>query len=276
MNPAGLIAAALALILVAENVPTSPSLSRTQIDAMAPEAVAHLLFGERSNLLPLWQTPGNSRRIDAPLELLMFRSPGRSSGTAGLCVSDQIQMGFEPAGPIQGAATPVRPTRTWSSPIFYLANDRVALSAAPVGENARPAADAECRSIDPRHVHVFLARDPERLARTLAIVEQAIAAAQRGVTPVPIDCSATGGQGHVQLGTRECMALVARIEMDRADQVRPCPEEAWNCTRIEISLDPPAGSIDLIELRILDGEPGAPPSRLIVTPIAPPSLDTAG
>lgn len=264
--------AALALVQAAPaDAPTS--WSRTEVDAMGPAAVARRLLGDgAANVLPMWEARGAGPAVDAPLRLLMFRSIGRSSGLAGLCASDQIQVRFAPAGPVQGAATRVRTDRSWSSPIFYLAGEAAAAPVA-VSAEARPAADAACRAIDPRRTHIFLAPDPDLLARALSILTQAAAAARAGSPPAPLDCAATGWEGHAALDRRQCTALIAGIDVDLVDSAAPCPgAEPWRCTIVEIGLEPGSGEIDRIEVRIDDGGPGLPPARLAVSRIAPPPM----
>lgn len=272
MQGAGLFLASLALVQAPPA--DAPTWSRTEVDAMGPAAVAQRLLGDgAANVLPMWETRGAGAAIDAPLRLLMFRSIGRSSGLVGLCTSDQIQVRFAPAGPVQGAATRVRTDRSWSSPIFYLAEDAPASAPAAVSAEARPAADAACRAIDPRRTHIFLAPDPDLLARALAVLNQAVAAAGAGAPLAPLDCAATGWEGHAPLDPRQCTALIARIDVDLVDSAAPCPgAEPWGCTIVEIGLEPDSEGIDRVELRIDDGGPGLPPARLAVSRIAPPPI----
>ncbi|HEY5712065.1 MAG TPA: hypothetical protein VIT38_09230 [Allosphingosinicella sp.] len=274
MHGAGRLFAVLA---VAQAAPPDapPTWSRTEVEAMAPEAVARRLLGDgAANVLPMWESRGSGPAVDAPLRLLMFRSVGRSSSLAGLCAADQIQIRFAPAGPIQGAATRVRTDRSWSSPIFYLVESALAATPAAVPAAARPAADAACRAIDPRRIHIFLSPDPDLLARALGIVTQAAAAARAGTATAPLDCAATGWEGHAPLDTRQCSALIAGIDLERVDSAAPCPgAEPWRCTIVEIGLEPGSGPIDRIEVRIEDGGPGLPPARLAVGRIAPPPMN---
>ena len=274
MQGIGLLLAALALAQAAP-AEAPPTWSRSEVDAMGPAAVARRLLGDgAANVLPMWEARGAGPAIDAPLRLLMFRSIGRSSGLVGLCASDQIQVRFAPVGPIQGAATRVRTERSWSSPIFYLADESVASTPTAVSAEARPAADAACRAIDPRRTHIFLAPEPDLLARALGALAQAAAAARTGAAWAPLDCAATGWQGHAPLDRRQCTALIAGIDIDLVDSAAPCPgAEPWRCTIVEIGLAPGSGPIDRIEVRIDDGGPGQKPARLVVTRIAPPPLN---
>jgi hypothetical protein len=259
------------MVLAQAAAADAPTWSRTEVDSMGPAAVARGLLGDgAANVLPMWEARTGGPAVDAPLRLLMFRSVGRSSGLAGLCASDQIQVRFAPAGPIQGAATRVRPDRSWSSPIFYLAGEAAA-APAPLSAEARPAADTACRAIDPRRTHIFLAPDPDVLARALGVIAGAAAAARHGTMPAPLDCAATGWEGHAPLDHGRCAALVAGIDVNLVDSAAPCPgAEPWRCMIVEIGLEPGPAGIDRIELRIDDGGPGQPPARLVVTRIAPP------
>jgi hypothetical protein len=262
--------ASLALVQAA-TADAPPTWSRTEVDAMGPAAVSQRLLGDGAvNVLPMWEARGAGPAIDAPLRLLMFRSVGRSSGFVSLCSADQIQVRFAPAGPIQGAATRVRPDRSWSSPIFYLAGEAATAMPTAVSAEARPAADAACRAIDPRRTHIFLAPDPDLLARALSVLAQAVVAARAGAALAPLDCAATGWEGHAPLDSRQCAALIAGIDVDRVDSAAPCPgADPWRCTIVEIGLEPGSGPIDRVELRIDDGGPGLPPARLAVSRIAP-------
>jgi hypothetical protein len=204
----------------------------------------------------------------------MFRTAGRSAGFVGLCVANQINVRFEPAGPIEGAATRVRPLRSWSTEVYYLPDDTFPVAPAPVSTADRPTEDANCRSIDSRRTHIFLAPDPDVLARALAALSQARATASAGLSPVPLDCPSTEA-GQPRLDEQRCLALIARIELDRVDRVSGCPGlEPWRCVIAEIGFDPGAGESEgtMAEIRIDDGGPGQSPVRITVSRIAPPLM----
>ena len=265
---------ALAGPAAAQEALPDAAISQSEVDSLPPEAVARRLFGDGgANLLPMWD--GHARRGPSAdvLRILTWRAHGRSSGFAGLCVAEQILVRFAAGGNRPpGPATRVRPERTWSTPVYYLTDDRIAFPPAALADAARPAEDSNCRAIDPRHVHVFLTRDAERLARTLGLLSQAVDAARRGTARAPLDCADTGGEGQAPLDSTQCMALIARIELDRVDAVRPCPGAERPCTIAEIGFDAPPGGIARVELVIDDQGDDRPPAGLVVHRLTLPAI----
>lgn len=266
------------LLLLALATQTGPwssvqpvTISRTEVRSIGREAAARLLFGDRGSvLLPMPPQPSAQPEPDRPLRYLTYFSPGRSTGRAGLCQADQVGVQFEPAGPNRGAATLIRPSRSWSGPFFYLARPRVAPTGAPLAEAARPGQEAACRAIDPRGTHLFFARDPDTVAQALPAMAQAVGKA-RARRRLPLDCTATGSTEAMPLNARRCRAFVARIDVTLAHMVSTCRSQAaTRCFEAQLSFDPRSGPISWATFRIEDGGPGTVPARVAIIRMEPP------
>jgi hypothetical protein len=274
MRIAGVLALLAMLASPAEALQPPATISRTQIQAMGPDAVARMLFGDRAaNILPPRTASGRAPVPDRPLRLLTFWTVGRATSRAGLCQSDQIEFSFEPTEPDRGADTQVRQRQTWSSAVFYLPHRGVLPSGAVVSEERRAAEDAACRAVDPQRSPLIFAPDPDLLAQAMGDAARVIAAARRG-RALPLDCSATGTAEAAPLDGHRCRALVGGIDIEQQAQTfRASPGQVpGRCFEVMLGFDPRSHPISWAVLRIENDGPGTQTNRVVVTRLNPPPI----
>ncbi len=249
MLAAWLLPASLALAQATTDLPTV-SLSRVQVDAMAPLAVTNLVFGRRAtNIRPLWHAKPRGRGPDTPLRLLIFRSTGRSAGVAGLCTADEIHVRFEPSGRISGAATRVRLQQMAQGFFYYFRSNRIPTAVDVLTETGRVAQDRACRAFDSRYVRPIVAIDQFGMVDGFAAASRIIGAARSGMAGADLDCRGMEPVADTRRGTGHCMALIGQIDLSRADWSGACPDrEVGHCTLIELSGG--SHSTDRIQIRI--------------------------
>jgi hypothetical protein len=273
MLAAWLLPAFLALAPATADLPTV-SLSRVQVDAMAPQAVTSLVFGRRAtNIRPMWRARRRGRRPDTPLRLLIFRSTGRSAGVAGLCTADEIHARFGFSGPISGAATRVRLQQMGQGYFYYFRSNRVPTAVDVLTETGRVAEDRACRAFDTRYVRPIFAVDEIGMVSAFATVSRIVATARSGVAEADLDCSGMEPVGDDTRGTGRCMTLIGQIDLNRADWAGVCPDrEIGRCTLIELSGG--ATPTNRIQLRIEMEGGNSPVERFSISRITgrPPSI----
>ncbi len=97
--------------------------TKTEVRAMPPEAMVPRLFGGLAPLiLPIPDRGQPGVRPTRPLRSLSFLTRSSRTNWEGICQSDLFQVEFEPAGPIAGADTRVRPWRVVTETLYCVPN----------------------------------------------------------------------------------------------------------------------------------------------------------
>jgi len=245
------------------------TLSRAEVQAMAPETVASRLFGDLSTiLLPLSPADQVHSRPNQPLRALMFRTVGTGTYFPGVCRSDLVGVEFENAGPDRGAETRVRPRSIRTSSQFYVPDPTALSSASFQSRVAQEAAQAACRRVDPRHAHLIHAPSDWDASEGLRALDVTAAEARSGTLPAP-DCGEPG------LGQPACVVWLARVGLDQVVIVNRCRDAMSRpCHEIQVSSQPlsdwRAGATVRIETDYAGHVTGVAVRRTQVIPVASP------
>src|ERR1700710_483490 len=154
-------------------------LTKVTVRTMPEQVLARRLFGELGRImLPDVYHGRPGRRPTRPLDLLSFATVPGAANAEGLCETQWVTVYFEPAGPLRGADTPVRPRRINSS-TAYIVRDLARFRAASSGDSeSERNADAACRAIDPRLAHSIAGRSEDRVDGGLRLLLPFIDAAK--------------------------------------------------------------------------------------------------
>jgi hypothetical protein len=210
-------------------------LTKNEVRRMAPETVARRIFGELGPLmLPVADRGEAGVRPTRPLRRLFFYTLPHGANIAGMCRTELMVVEFEPAGPLAGADTPVRPRRITSAPAYFV-RDRARLRAGDPNEDEAEdddRIDAACAAIDPRRAHIIRAQHEYQLGIGLQLLLDLAEAARAGRALVPLDCSSLAEIG-TPLTDTQCLAEFARLGLDAVVLISPCdPPAAIVCHRL--------------------------------------------
>lgn len=219
----GLVAIALAAgtgLLAAEPEP----LTKLTVRAMPTEVLNRRLFGDLGSiLLPYFSLGRPNVRPVEPLRTLEFLTIAHAtSPEAGLCESTEVIVRFEPAGPVHGADTEVRPARLESATQYFVSDRRRVRTTAPFDEAEHERLEADCRRIDPRTRNLFSARRSDFALRGLRLVLDLVEAARDRRLAAPLDCTGMAPPGAPPLTAPACLRTVARLDPDHLLAVGIC------------------------------------------------------
>lgn len=210
-------------------------LTKNSVRAMAPDALTRRLFGEVAPImLPVADRVRPGGRPTQPLRRLTFLTVPHAANIEGMCQTQVVVVEFEPAGPLAGPDTPVRPRRIRSAPAYFV-RDQARLRAAHAGEaEDERRVDMACAAIDPRRVHTISARNDYQVGPALRLMLDVAEAARAGRPLVPLDCSAIMENG-ARLTEAQCLAEFARLGVDQVFSIWPCdpPPGALVCHRLD-------------------------------------------
>jgi hypothetical protein len=230
-----LVAIALAAgtgLLARDPVP----LTKMTVRTMPERVLSRRLFGDLGQImLPDVYHGHPGRRATRPLDLLSFATVPRAANAEGLCETQWVTVYFEPAGPLRGADTPVRPRRV-ASVEGYIVRDLARIRADPAADaEDEPNADAACQAIDPRNAHRISGRSEFHVQSGLRAVLALIDAAKEGRTLVPLDCSEAMMDG-APLGDAACLAAVGRLGIGDISGISACDSAPPSTLCYRISL----------------------------------------
>ncbi len=197
-------------------------LTKVTARSMPERLLTRRLFGDLGRImLPNIYRGHPGRRPTRPLDMLSFVTVPRAANAAGLCETQWVTVEFEPAGPLRGADTPVRPRRI-DSETAYIVRDPARFRGGSDGGAGREAsADAACRAIDPRHTHSIAARNEAFIQLGLSLLLSFIDVAKEGRAPAPLDCSETMVDG-APLGEARCLAEIGRLGVQDVGSIAMC------------------------------------------------------
>jgi hypothetical protein len=216
-------------------------LTKNQVRAMAPEAVARRLFGGLAPLvLPIADRGQPGVRPTRPLRSLSFLTRPSSANWDGICRTEAILVEFEPAGPPAGADTRVRPRRFTSGPVYFVPDPARLRPPPPDEESEDPVAadsrwnaraDAACAGIDPRRVQRIGATEEYRLT-ALRLLLDLVEDARAGRAAIPLDCGALGPP-EARLSAAQCRARFGQVDVRAVDMISACdPPPGVVCHRL--------------------------------------------
>ena len=218
--------ALLALAGAAFAAQDAAPLTKNSVRAMAPEALTRRLFGELSRVMLPIAEPARTRprpRPTRPLRSLSFLTVPRGSNDAGICESEVVTVGFEPAGPENGADTPVRPRAIGTSTQFFVRDAARMRQGGPVEAGEARALDAACAAADPRRARLISARGSSQVFVAVELVRELVEAARAGRATAPLDCDGFARPGEsAELTEAACLREVAGIGPEQVSSVEEC------------------------------------------------------
>jgi len=219
---AALVAIALATgsgLLAREPVP----LTKMTVRSMPDRVLARRVFGELGRIMrPVPDRGQPGVRPTRPLGRLSFMTISYASDVAGLCETLWVNVEFEPAGPLAGANTRVRPNGFTEHTIYLVGDLPRLLNLEGAEDDERPRLDASCARIDPRRVSTIAASDGAVAARAVRVVEDLLGAARAGRPVAALVCEGLVPPGQPPLSPAGCLQFVSRLRVDNVSAVYDC------------------------------------------------------
>jgi len=198
-------------------------LTKLTARAMPDRVLARRVFGDLGRIMrPIPDRGRSGVRPTIPLGRLSFMTIPHGSGVAGLCETLWVDVRFEPAGPLSGANTPVRPNG-FTEHIVYLVGDLPRLMNLEGAEDDEiQRLDTHCAGIDPRTVSTIAATDGAAAARAVRVSEDLLSAARAG-RPVPaLVCEGLVPPGQPPSAASACLQFLSRLSAANISAVYDC------------------------------------------------------
>ena len=222
---------AVAATLAVVPVSAQPPLTREEARRLPPERLARRVLGDLARILLPMPIPARDRwRGDDVLRELSFLTPPRFGGEGGLCETDHLRVRFEPVGPLEGVATPVRARFMELTPQYFIRDLARIDAGGPVEEEEQRREDRACAAVDPRTVTRIDAAGGNTAARGLRRASAFVRAARAGRALAPIACRLDDADREASLQP-DCLAEVAGFRLERVRQISECNDpdvpDAW-------------------------------------------------
>jgi hypothetical protein len=198
-------------------------LTKITVRSMPDQVLTRRIFGDLGRIMrPLLDRGQPGVRPTRPLGRLSFMTIPHASDVAGLCESLWVEVGFEPAGPLSGANTHVRPNGFTEHTIYLVGDLPRLLNLEGAEDDERPRLDARCAGIDPRSVSTIAASDGEVAARAVRLVEDLLGAARAGRPVAALVCENLVPPGEPPLAPAACLQFASRLRADNVFAVYDC------------------------------------------------------
>jgi hypothetical protein len=224
-------------------------LTKNEARAMGPEALTRRIFGGLAPImLPVVDRGQPGVPATRPLRRLFFYTLPHGANWPGLCETGLVTVEFEPAGPLAGADTSVRPRRISSASRYFPFDRALLLGRVSRGDDGEEEAedeerdeadearraDAACAAIDPRVTGNFGAQHDYQAATAVRLLLELAEAARARRALVSLDCSALGPRD-AGPSEAECIAAFATLDAAQLDWIATCdPPPAVVCHRLFI------------------------------------------
>jgi hypothetical protein len=223
MRPvAALVAIALAAgssLLAREPIP----LTKMTVRSMSEQVLARRIFGDVGRIMrPVSDHGQRGVRPTRPLGQLSFLTIPHASDVPGLCETLWVNVSFEPAGPLSGADTQVRPNGFTEHTIYLIGDLPRLRNLEGAEDDERPRLDARCADIDPRSVSTIAAADGAMAARAVRLSEDLFGAARAGRPVGALVCEGLVPPGQPPSASAACLQFLSRLRTTNISAVYDC------------------------------------------------------